>query len=354
MSEEAGERTEEATQTRRDEFRSRGQVAHTKELGSGLILLFAFIIIYMSGQFFFKQILELFEASFGVNLSQAVRDDNYNEILKVALTKFVLLFMPIGLITVTIGVLSSIFQIGILNVEDALEPNFDKINPINGLQRLFSFKSIVEGIKSLLKICLVIYLLYWILSKELITISNLMDFSVMELLQFVGRKTGQLVGLVALLMIFIAVADYFYQRWDLEKQMMMTKQEIREEIKSREGNPMIKSRVRRIQREIANRRMMQNVPKADVIITNPTHIAVALKYDKNLPAPQLIAKGGDLIAEKIKAIAREHGIPIVENKPLARTIFKTLEIGQVVPRELFVAVAEVLSYVYKLKKKAMS
>jgi flagellar biosynthetic protein FlhB len=135
---------------------------------------------------------------------------------------------------------------------------------------------------------------------------------------------------------------------------MMTKQEVREEIKSREGNPLIKSRVRRIQRDMANRRMMQEVPKADVIITNPTHIAVALKYGQNLPAPQLIAKGGDLMAEKIKAIAREHGVPIVENVPLARAIFKTLEIGQVVPRELFVAVAEVLSYVYKLKNKGMA
>jgi flagellar biosynthetic protein FlhB len=354
MAEEAGERTEEATQTRRDEFRKRGQVAHTKELGSGLILLFAFITVYLAGQFFFSQILELFEASFGYNLSVAVREDNYKNILVLALTKFLLLFLPVGLITLVIGVLASVFQIGILNVEDALEPNFDKINPINGLQRIFSLKAIVEGLKSLIKICLVIYLLYWILSREVVSISNLMDYSALQMLEFVGQKTGQLIGVVALLMITLSVADYFYQRWELEKQMMMTKQEVREEIKSREGDPLIKSRVRRIQRDIANRRMMQEVPKADVIITNPTHIAVALKYDKDLPAPQLIAKGGDLIAEKIKAIAREHGVPIVENKPLARTIFKTLEIGQVIPRELFLAVAEVLSYVYKLKKKAMA
>lgn len=353
MSEEAGERTEEATQTRRDEFRKRGQVAHTKELGTGFILLFAFILIYMTGQFFFKEILELFESSYGRNLSEAVRTDNYNAILMMALTKFVLLFFPIGIIAVIIGVMSNVFQTGLLHVEDALEPNFEKINPISGLQRLFSLKAVVEGVKSLIKITLVIYLLYFILSKEVSSISTLMNYSVVEMLEFIGKKTAHLIGLVALLMIAIAVADYFYQWWDLEKQMMMTKQEVREEIKSREGDPHIKARVRRIQRDIANRRMMQDVPKADVIITNPTHIAVALKYDKNLPAPQIIAMGGDLIAEKIKAIAREHGIPIVENKPLARTIFKTLEIGQVIPRELFVAVAEVLSYVYKLKQKAM-
>jgi flagellar biosynthetic protein FlhB len=131
----------------------------------------------------------------------------------------------------------------------------------------------------------------------------------------------------------------------------MSKQEIKEEAKSREGDPLIKSRIRKVQREMANRRMMEKVPKADVIITNPTHIAVALKYSENLPAPQLIAKGGDLIAEKIKEIAKENNIPIIENKPLARTIFKTMKIGQVIPKELFVAVAEVLAYVYKLRRK---
>jgi flagellar biosynthetic protein FlhB len=152
-------------------------------------------------------------------------------------------------------------------------------------------------------------------------------------------------------MLVIAGADYFYQRWDLEKKMMMTKQEVKEEHKQREGDPMIKSRIRRIQREMASKRMMADVPTADVVITNPTHIAVVLKYSDNLPAPQIVAMGADLIAEKIKEIARENNIPIVENKPLARTIFKTLKIGQVIPRELFVAVAEVLSYVYRLRRK---
>lgn len=352
MAEEAGEKTEEATQARRDEFRKRGQIANTKELGSGLILLTAFVVIYLAGQFFLREIFELFELSYGSNLSAAAREESFKSVLIVALKKFVFLFFPLGLIAMVIGVMSSFFQIGILNVENALEPDLNKINPMSGLQRLFSLKALVEGLKSLVKISMVIYLIYYILSKDIVSIANLMDFSAREMLEFIGQKTSQLIGVVAMLMIVIAAADYFYQRWDLEKQMMMTKQEVREEIKSREGDPLIKSRVRRIQRDIANRRMMQEVPKADVIITNPTHIAVALKYSENLPAPQLIAKGGDLMAEKIKAIAREHGVPIVENKPLARAIFKTLEIGQVIPRELFVAVAEVLSYVYKLKKKA--
>jgi flagellar biosynthetic protein FlhB len=156
---------------------------------------------------------------------------------------------------------------------------------------------------------------------------------------------------IGMFMAFLAAADYLFQRWELEKEMRMTKQEIREEVKSREGDPMIKARIKRAQREIASRRMMEEVPKADVIVTNPTHIAVALKYDETMVSPKVIAKGADLIAEKIKALAREHSIPIVENKPLARAIFKTLKIGQMIPRELYTAVAEVLSYVYRLKRK---
>jgi flagellar biosynthetic protein FlhB len=168
---------------------------------------------------------------------------------------------------------------------------------------------------------------------------------------YMGKVVVKLLGGVGGLMFIIAAADYFYQRWDLEKKMMMTKQEVKEEHKSREGDPMVKNRIRRIQREMASKRMMADVPKADVIITNPTHIAVCIKYSDNLPAPQLIAMGADNVAEKIKELARQHNIPIVENKPLARTIFKTMKIGQVIPRELFVAVAEVLSYVYRLRRK---
>ncbi len=354
MADEAGEKTEEATQARRDDFRKRGQVPNSKELGSALILLTMFVLIYISGKYFLRNIFELFETSYGLTLVQSVRTEDYKHVFTLAMGKFFYLFAPLGFIAVAIGVMSSLFQTGFLQVEDALTPKLDKINPINGLKRIFSLRSVVEGIKSLLKITLVIYLIYTVLKKEVAVIPRLMDFSPMQLLSYSVDKIAQVLGLVAIVMLVLAVADYFYQRWELEKQMMMSKQEVKEEHKSREGDPLIKSRIRRIQRDVANRRMMQNVPKADVIITNPTHIAVALKYDKNLPAPQVIAKGGDLIAEKIKAIAREHGIPIVENKPLARTIFKTLEIGQVIPKELFVAVAEVLSYVYKLKNRVMN
>jgi len=174
-----------------------------------------------------------------------------------------------------------------------------------------------------------------------------------QLFGYVNDITLKLFAGVGFFMMVIAGADYFFQRFDLEEKMKMTKQEVKEELKSREGDPLIKSRIKKVQRELAMRRMMDDVPKADVIITNPTHIAVAICYDQTMIAPKILAKGAGDVAERIKEKAREHDIPIVENKPLARLIYKTIEIGHSIPRELYTAVAEVLSYVYKLKKKVM-
>ena len=193
--------------------------------------------------------------------------------------------------------------------------------------------------------------MYLILKGEIAKVPYLQTYTVFQIFQYIGDVVGRLLSTVGMVIFGLAAADYFFQRWDLEKKMMMSKQEIKEEHKSREGDPMIKARIRRIQRDLASRRMMDAVPKGDVVITNPTHIAVVLKYGNDVPAPQLIAMGADNVAEKIKELARQNNIPIIENKPLARTIFKTMKIGQIIPRELFVAVAEVLSYVYKLRKK---
>lgn len=352
MADEAGEKTEEATQARREEFRNRGQVAHTRELASALLLLAAFAGIYSLGRFFFQQVFEVFDRSFGADMVQAVRTGQFYVLLQMAAGKTMYMLLPVLLIVGILGVMSAVLQVGILQVEDALTPKLDKLDPLQGLKRIFSMRALVEGLKALLKVSVVILIVYLILKSEMATFPHLMTYSLEDILKYMGSISGRLLGIIGIFMAVVATADYFFQRWDLEKQMMMTKQEVKEEHKSREGDPLIKSRIRRMQRDMANRRMMQDVPKADVIITNPTHIAVALKYDANLPAPQVIAKGGDLVAEKIKEIAKQNRIPIVENKPLARTIFKTLKIGQVIPRELFVAVAEVLSYVYKLKRKA--
>ncbi|WII73129.1 flagellar biosynthesis protein FlhB [Bdellovibrio sp. 22V] len=351
MSEDNGEKTEQATDARREEFRKKGNVAHTKELASAVLLLAAAGGVYALGRFFFKNLFEVFHYSFGNDMVVLVREGNFTEAFRFCGEKAFILIAPVMGITGILGAASSIMQVGFLQVEDALSPNFEKLSPVEGFKRIFSLRAVVEALKSILKMAAVGIVVYFLLRGEVRQVPYMLTFSVEQIISYIGTVVVKLLGGVGAVMLIIALADYFYQRWDLEKKMMMTKQEVKEEHKQREGDPMIKSRIRRIQREMASKRMMSEVPKADVVITNPTHIAVVLKYTDNLPAPQLIAMGADHVAEKIKEIARENNIPIVENKPLARTIFKTMKIGQVIPRELFVAVAEVLSYVYRLRRK---
>lgn len=349
--EENGERTEEPTQTRREDFRKRGQVAQTKELGSAIFLLVAAGLVYGLSRFFFQEFSDLFRFNFGADLVHMVRTGDTFSAVRYAGLKLLVLLGPVLAVSFVVSVSCSVIQTGFMQVEDALSPNVNKINPIEGFKRLFSLRSLVEGIKAICKMILVGFIVYLLLKADVSKLPTLMQLSAEEIVRSLGVIVMKLFGGIGLAMIALAGADYFFQRWDLEKKMMMTKQEIKEEMKNRELDPLIKSRIRRVQREMANKRMMQKVPQADVIITNPTHIAVALKYDDSLPAPQLIAKGADLVAEKIKELAREHNIPVIENKPLARTIYKTMKLGQVIPRELFVAVAEVLSYVYRLRRK---
>ncbi len=353
MAEDAGEKTEEATQARREEFRKRGQVAQTRELASAVVMLFGFFLVYFTGRYFMRHTVSLFNIFFGEGLLQSLAHDDLKKMTILAGKSILEMFLPIGIVISAVAAFSIVVQIGFMQVEDALGPKLEKIDPLSGFKRIFSFKSVVEAIKAIAKLSMVGLVIYLVFKSEVIRMPRLMEQSVDTTLTYLGNKVGVLLGSVSGLFFVLAAADYFFQRWDLEKQMMMTKQEVKEEHKSREGDPMIKSRIRRLQREVAQRRMMQDVPKADVIITNPTHIAVALKYDNTTPAPQVIAMGADYVAEKIKALAREHNIPVVENKPLARTIFKTMKIGQVIPRDLYVAVAEVLSYVYKLKRKVL-
>lgn len=351
MADENGEKTEEATDAKREEYRKKGNVAHTKELASAVVLLAAAGGVYALGRFYFQNLFEIFNKTFGEQMVYLVREGQFTEAFKFSGIKAMILMSPVLLFSGIIAIFSSIAQVGFLQVEDALEPKFEKLNPAEGFKRIFSLRALVEGLKSILKMAAIGLVLYLLLKSEVKQIPYVLTFSIEQIISYIGIIAVKLMGGVGSMMLVIAGADYFYQRFDLEKKMMMTKQEVKEENKQREGDPLIKSRIRRTQREMASKRMMADIPTADVVITNPTHIAVVLKYSDNLPAPQLVAMGADFVAEKIKEIARENNIPIVENKPLARTIYKTLKIGQVIPRELFVAVAEVLSYVYRLRRK---
>ncbi len=351
MADDQDEKTEQATDSRREEFRKRGQVAQTKELGTAIMFLTAAGCIYVLGRFVMQNMAEIFEHVLGAGLVETLHSGKITEMLFYASTKLILLLAPVFFVAVVIGIGTHVAQTGFLQIEDALKFDLNKMNPLNAIGRIFSMKGLVEFLKSLLKMIIVFASMYFLLKSEVKQIPYLSGFSIPQIFSYLGIVVSKLLLGTGVFMLVLAVADYFFQRLSLEKEMMMTKQEIKEEHKSREGDPLIKARIRKIQREVANRKMLTEIPKADVVITNPTHIAVVLKYSDKLPAPQLIAMGVDYMAEKIKEIAKLHNIPVIENKPLARTIFKTMKIGQIIPKELFVAVAEVLSYVFRLRKK---
>ncbi len=346
------EKTESATTQRREDFRNAGQVAQSREIGGILVLFGVGVLFYFLSRQFLVQIIDLFSQTFTEHILLAARKGEIIPALKLAFEKGIYIVAPIFGISLVMGIGASVAQVGVLSAWEYIAPDLERINPFTGFTKIMSMRSLVEGLKSMAKIVIVGTMTFVIIKKELTFTPQMVQLSIPQILSYMGFVVFKLIGGVCALMALLAVLDYTFQRWDLERRMRMTKQEVKEEFKQREGDPLIKSRIRRIQRDLAQKRMMEAVPKADVVITNPTHIAVALRYDRvSMAAPVMIAKGADLVAEKIKEIARKHNIPIVENKPLARTMFKTLKLNQAVPRTLYNAVAEVLAYVYRIKGK---
>ena len=350
MSEEE-EKTEEATHQRREDFRKQGRVAQTKELSSVLVLFAGVFLVSALSHFFYTQWHQVFSHSFGDDMVLTVRSGLITEPLRFAVMKAGLMIAPVFGIFFVIGFVSTTIQTGLLYNEEALQLKWDRMDPVAGLQRMFNFRSLFEGAKSLAKLTLILFISYLLLKKHIAQVPHLIEYDTAAALGYLGAVATRLLSGTGFFMLALAAGDYFYQRWDLEKQMRMSKQEIKEEHKAREGDPHVRGRIKRLQREAASKRMMQDVPKADVIVVNPTHIAIALKYDETMVAPKVIAKGADAVAEKIREIAKLHNIPIVQNVPLARTMFKTLKIGAGIPKELYTAVAEVLSYVYRLRRR---
>jgi len=348
------ERTEKATPKKRREARKKGQVFQSREISTALVLLFTFVALRVFGSkiyselaLFAKKVFEEYPQIDGLympDILARVFIDGLTVILKTV--------GPILLIGMITGLIVSYAQVGFLFTLETLKPNFSRINPLNGFKRLFSLRGLVELVKAVLKAGIIIYLSYSYLNGKVQSITSLMEMDIISIASFIGVTSVDLAIRICVALVIIGALDYMYQWWDFEKNMKMTKQEVKEEYKQVEGNPEIKSKIKQKQRQISMRRMMQEVPKADVVITNPTHFACALKYDaEKAPAPVLLAKGQDYVALRIKEIARENRVEIVENKQLARTIYDTVEVGQAIPPELYQAVAEVLAFVYSLKGK---
>lgn len=347
------EKTEKPTPKKRRDARKEGQVLQSKEITTSFVLLVCFLGLKLFGNYILNFILSLFEEMFSniENVDQLFYENNLMINFVKVISSFFTIVSPILIAAFLSALIINYLQVGFLFTTKPLNIKLSRINPIEGLKRIFSKRSLLELVKSILKICLIGYVGYTYVIKNIDQVMNLSNYEPKSILiNFSSMAFDFLIRIVGTT-IAIALLDYFFQWKQHEKSLMMTKQEIKEEYKQTEGDPLIKSKIKEKQRSMAMSRMMQDIPKADVIITNPTHIAVAIKYDKDLyRAPYVLAKGADLIAENIKKVGKEHTIPIVENKPLARAIYETLDIGDVIPEELYEAIAEILAYVYSLKE----
>jgi flagellar biosynthetic protein FlhB len=266
---------------------------------------------------------------------------------------FLIMLAPLLLILMIVAILINLAQTGILFTVEALTPKASKIDPIKGFERVFSKRSLVELAKSILKIVIVGWVAFSAFKNDIPRMIPLLYQENAQIFSILGELSFEIMVKSCCVILVLAILDYIYQKWEYEQNLMMTKQEVKDEFKQSEGDPMVKSRIRSIQREMARRRMMEEVPKADVIITNPTHLSIALKYKplEGMKAPLIVAKGANNIAFKIREIAAKHNIPLVENKPLAQNLYK-LELGTEIPSNFYQAVAEILAYVYGLKKRS--
>jgi flagellar biosynthetic protein FlhB len=343
------EKTEQATPKKREEARRKGQIAQSQEIPTVAILLSALTYFFFGGTWMFHQLTNVLRRIFQDVAQTTVSIASIQMLLWRLFQESIVLLIPLFLVVMVAGVASNIAQFGFMITGEPLVPKFSKMDPIKGFKNLISLRGLVELVKSVIKIVIIGGMAYRILKGEFDRIPGLIDLTVIDMLAFAGSTFLKLGFYTCLVLVFLAGLDFTYQYWQHEKDLRMSKQEVKDEYKQREGDPKIKARIRSAQREMAMRRMMQAVPDATVVITNPTHLAIALKFERNMPAPVVVAKGAGRIAERIREIATQNDIPIVEQKPLARTIYKTVEINQSIPAELYHAVAEVLAYVYRLK-----
>lgn len=345
----AEEKTEAPTAKKRGDAKKEGNVFQSRDAVTvvmlfGMFTLIRFYLPYIYGDVrsFLRDMGELISAA------EPLSTQLFSRFLVVALKDA----LPLLLTAVIIGIVGHGMQTRFNISFRPLTPKLSNISPLNGIKRIFSLRNLVELLKNLLKICILIGVLYKILEKDILIIARMLDSSLETSVVTLLGMIYDLVLRIALVFLIIAFFDFLYQRWQYEKDLKMTKQEVKDEFKQTEGNPEIKGRIRSLQRQRAQSRMMQQVPEADVIIRNPTHLAIALKYDpEKQGAPLVLAKGADELALRIVKVAEEHGIPAVENPPLARAMYPLCEVNREIPAEFYGAVAEVLVYIYRQQNR---
>jgi flagellar biosynthetic protein FlhB len=343
------DRTEPATPRRREEARERGQVARSADLTSAVVLLAGVLALRFAG----RSLAEGLGASATTVLGGLAGVDGDPAALAAqfggAFTAVLLGFLPFAAAALAAGLAANLFQVGFLFTAKPLAPDLDRLNPAAGLARLFSLRGLARLAGGLLKLAVVGLVVFWTLWAER---GSLAELSGRDVEQISGAAVGLMGTLslrAALALLALAAADYGFQKWQFERDLRMSRREIREELRRYEGDPRIRERRRALQRQLALQRMVLAVPQATVVITNPTHLAVAVRYEKTMDAPVVVAKGAEQMARRIRESALESGVPIVERRDLARALYRGVEVGQTVPSALYQAVAEILAYVYRLK-----
>lgn len=349
----AGEKTEKATPKKRQDARKKGQVLKSQDVTAAFLLLLTFVFLFFAAPFMLNGILGFLMQAFQRNmLIDTLTAETVMEMYSETIKEMATVVLPIMVVAMVAGIGANYLQFGLLFTTETLKFDLKKMDPIKGVKKIISVRSIINLVKSLLKVTFLGVVTTAVIIIYFEDVLALALHSPWEALTTVAFLSGIMGIAAALMLVFISLLDYIYERHEYEKQLKMSKQDIKDEYKNAEGDPLIKSKIKQRQREMAMRRMMSEIPSADVVITNPTHYAIALKYDEdNMDAPKVIAKGTDFVAQKIKLIAKEHDVIMVENRPLARAMYDQVEIGQTVPEEFFKAVAEILAYVYRIKRK---
>lgn len=348
------EKTEQPTPKRREDARKKGQVGKSREIPSVAVMGAGLLFFVLAGKRMIFSLGDFMKSAFASAATISTGDINLFVMAREYLQFFMVLTMPIMLILAVVALLSNLAQTGLIWSVEPLAPKASKINPVEGAKRIFSKRSLVELAKSIAKILIVGWAAFSVVKGELTHFVQLIYQDKTQIMAYMAYVSTKVVAKSCAVIALLAVLDYLYQRWEFEQNIKMTKQEVKEELKQTEGDPLVKSRIRAIQREMARKRMMEEVKTADVVITNPTHLSVALKYDAlTMGAPKVVAKGAGHLASKIKEVARDNGVPLVENKTLAQNLYKSVDVGEEIPSALYQAVAEILAYVYRLKGRSV-
>ena len=353
---DGAEKSEEATSKKKDDARKEGNVAKSMDLSSGVLLVAAVAAMYAYVPYMLDNFEDLVEEFFKFNgflNDHTMTEETANNLMIFAIQFMAKVTLPIFALLFVLAIGINAYQVGFYISTKALEPKFNKLNFFaNFMKTFFNKRKVVELIKSLLKVFVLTAYAWSLVHNEIDTIVKMTDADYRDQMVYLGHLVFDVSIRIAILVLVIGIADYAYQKWQHNEDLKMTKQEIKEEYKQMEGDPIVKNRIRQAQREAARQRMMEEVPKSDVVITNPTHYAVAVRYDMDVDrAPKVVAKGQRLMALKIKEIARASGVKIVEDPPLARTLYNSVEVDEEIPENLYKALAQILMTLDKFRRR---